>query len=312
LTQTGPGDHIFLIDASGLIHRAFHVHPKMVRARDNHPIGAVHGFCGMLWGLLRDEIRPANATHIAAIFDYSGRTFRNDIYPRYKAHRPPVDEALRPQFGLIRDAVSAFNIASVEVQGFEADDVIASYAREAAEVGAKVTIVSVDKDLMQLVSDIDGIGMLRPNTERRSGPPLEGEDETPKYRHVGMAEVIERFGVPPAQVCDVMALMGDPGDGVPGVKGIGIKTATALIQRYGDLDTVLAHAGEIEKPAHRANLIEFADLARKSMQLVTLDQHVPGLLDIDALMTCAFDQTECLEFLNDMELQQVAERVMRG
>lgn len=304
--QTGPGDHLFLIDASGFIYRAFHVHSRLTRLSDGHPIGAVHGFCGMLWNLLQGPIVEARATHVAAVFDYSGRTFRSEIFPDYKAHRNGPPDDLRPQFGLIREAVEAFGVARVEAQGYEADDVIATYARQAAELGARVTIVSADKDLMQLLHE-DGAEMLCPNNKKT--PRAEGEEETPRYVRVGRNEVIEKFGVAPELLCDVLALAGDSTDNIPGVRGIGEKTAAALVSRWGDLEGVLAHAGDVTRPAQRQALIDFADDARMSLKLVTLDQHVPDIPHIDDLMTSPFDQMACLQFLDRMELRQVADRV---
>jgi DNA polymerase-1 len=251
------GDHVYLIDGSGYIFRAYHALPPLTRPSDGLPVGAVHGFCAMLWKLLRETGELAPPTHFAVIFDYSAKTFRNELFDGYKAHRPAPPEDLIPQFPLIRDAVKAFNVACIEQEGYEADDLIATYACQALEAGAEVTIVSSDKDLMQLVRP--GIVMY----------------DTMKNKLIGEAEVVERFGVPPGKVIEVQALIGDATDNVPGVPGIGVKTAALLIAEYGDLDTLLARASEIKQPKRRESLINFADQARLSRTLVTLDCNMP-------------------------------------
>ncbi len=251
------GSHVYLIDGSGYIFRAFHALPPLTRPSDRLPVGAVHGFCAMLWKLLRETKAAEAPTHIAVIFDAGRETFRNDIYPQYKAHRPPPPEELLPQFPLIRDAVKAFNVACVELDRYEADDLIATYAKVAVDAGGAVTIVSSDKDLMQLV---------RPGVTMYDGM---------KAKRIGRDEVIEKFGVPPEKVIDVQALAGDSIDNVPGVPGIGIKTAAELISTYGDLDSLLARAGEIKQPKRREKLIEFAEQARVSRELVLLKEDVP-------------------------------------
>ena len=244
--------HVYLIDGSGFIFRAFHALPPMTRP-DGTPVNAVYGFTNMLAKLLADT----DADHIAVIFDYSARTFRNDLYPDYKANRPDPPEELVPQFPLVREATRAFNLPAIEMDGYEADDLIATYARQAREAGAEVTIVSSDKDLMQLVGD--GVTMYDAMRDRRIGPD----------------EVREKFGVGPEKVIDVQALAGDSIDNVPGVAGIGVKTAAQLIQEYGDLDTLLARAEEIKQPKRRQSLIEQADAARISRDLVHLRDDVP-------------------------------------
>ena len=244
--------HVYLVDGSGFIFRAFHGLPPMTRP-DGTPVNAVYGFTTMLMKLLAET----DADHVAVVFDTSRQTFRSAIYPEYKAHRPPAPEELVPQFPLVRQATKAFDVCCIEMEGFEADDLIATYAREAVAVGAKVTIVSSDKDLMQLV-----------------GPGVEMYDPM-KSRVIGAAEVFEKFGVAPDRVVDVQALCGDASDNVPGVPGIGIKTAAQLIQEYGDLDTLLARAGEIKQPKRRETLQQNAELARISRQLVLLKNDVP-------------------------------------
>jgi DNA polymerase I len=203
--------HLYLIDASAYIFRAFHALPPLTRQSDGLPIGAVSGFCNMLFKLLEDLKGPERPTHFACIFDASGHTFRNDLYPRYKAQRPPAPEELVPQFPLVRRAAEAFAAHAIELIGFEADDLIATYARQAEAKGARVTIVSSDKDLMQLVSD--RVLML----------------DTMKNKLLGRSEVIEKFGVGPEHVVDVQSLAGDSVDNVPGAPGIGVKTAAQLI-----------------------------------------------------------------------------------
>ncbi len=251
-------DRLFLVDGSGYIFRAYHSLPPMTRP-DGTPVNAVYGFTTMLMKLLADM----DAEHVAVIFDKGRRTFRNDIHPDYKGHRPEAPEDLVPQFPIIRAAVRAFNVACVEMEGFEADDLIATYARQARDKGLEVTVVSSDKDLMQLVRD--GVALFDPM----------------KNRPIGPDQVLEKFGVGPDRVVDVQALAGDSSDNVPGVPGIGVKTAAQLIQEYGDLDTLLARAGEIRQPKRRQTLTEFADQARMSRDLVRLcdDVEVPEPLE---------------------------------
>ena len=287
----GKGSHVYLIDGSGYIFRAFHALPPLTRPSDGLPVGAVHGFCAMLWKLVQESRTSRGPTHIAVIFDAGRATFRNEIYPQYKAHRPPAPEELVPQFPLIRNAVTAFNIASIEQDGFEADDIIATYAVQARDAGADVTIVSSDKDLMQLVGA--GIGML----------------DTMKNKVIGVDEVFEKFGVAPDRVVDVQSLAGDSTDNVPGVPGIGIKTAAELIKEYGDLDSLLARAGEIKQPKRREKLIEFADQARISRDLVRLKQDVPVVAALDRLGIQPTGVDAMLGFLQLMEFNSLTKRV---
>ncbi len=254
-------EHLYLVDGSGYIFRAYHALPPMNRP-DGTPTNAVYGFCNMLMKLMEDT----EADHIAVIFDAARKNFRNDIYPDYKANRDAPPEDLIPQFALIRQAVEAFNLKPIEMEGFEADDLIATYARQAREKGAEVTIVSSDKDLMQLVRD--GVAMMDPM----------------KNRKIGLDEVMEKFGVAPDRVVDVQSLAGDSVDNVPGVPGIGVKTAALLINEYGDLDTLLARAGEIKQNKRRENLIEFAESARISRELVRLRDDVDVDRDLDAFI----------------------------
>ena len=287
----GPGGHLYLIDGSGYIFRAYHALPPLTRKRDGLPVGAVSGFCNMLYKLIEDTKSGETVTHIAVIFDSSRQTFRNEIYPAYKANRSETPEDLIPQFSFIRDAVRAFNVVSVEQPGFEADDLIATFARQAKLRQAQVTIVSSDKDLMQLVGD--GVDMLDPM----------------KNIHIGPDQVFEKFGVGPDRVVDVQSLAGDSSDNVPGVPGIGVKTAAQLIQEYGDLDTLLARAGEIKQPKRRESLLEHAEMARVSRELVRLRDDVESDIDIDSMTIRHPDPAQLLGFLTDMEFSTLARRI---
>jgi len=246
-----PSPHLYLVDGSSYIFRAFHRLPPLTN-KFGLNVGAVYGYTTMLWKLAGDLGKTEGPTHLAVILDASESTFRNQMYGDYKANRPPPPPELVPQFPLIRDATRAFSIPCIEQDGLEADDIIACYAKAALAEGWKVTIVSSDKDLMQLIEP--GLDML----------------DTMNDRRIGREEVIEKFGVPPEQVGEVLALMGDSVDNVPGVPGVGPKTASQLIQQYGDVETVLAHVDEIAKPKLKQNLIEHADNARLSRELVRL------------------------------------------
>src|SRR5580698_9348261 len=266
-TQDGPPVRLYIVDGSGFIFRAFHALPPLTRKTDGLPVGAVAGFCNMLWKLLVDmKAAPDAPTHLAVVFDKSEITFRNQLYADYKAHRPPPPQDLIPQFPLVREATRAFGLPCLELPGYEADDIIAAYACQVRDAGGEVVIVSSDKDLMQLVGD--RVTML----------------DTMKNLRIGRAEVMEKFGVGPERVVDVQALCGDPVDNVPGAPGIGVKTAAALILEYGDLETLLARAGEIKQPKRRETLIEFADQIRLSRQLVTLDCETPLPEAVDDLV----------------------------
>ncbi len=285
------GDHVFLVDGSSYIFRAYHALPPLNRKSDGLQVNAVLGFCNMLWKLLRDMPPDNRPSHLAIVFDKSEITFRNKLYPDYKAHRPPAPDDLIPQFPLIREAVRAFDLPCLEQGGFEADDLIATYAREAGERGATTTIVSSDKDLMQLVTD--KVTMF----------------DTMKDRRIGVAEVIEKFGVPPEKVVEVQALAGDSTDNVPGVPGIGVKTAAQLIAEYGDLETLLKRAGEIKQPKRREALIENAEKARISRQLVLLDDKVKLDVPLDDLAVHEPDARKLIAFLKAMEFATLTRRV---
>jgi DNA polymerase I len=285
------GDHVFLVDGSGYIFRAYHALPPISRKSDGLQLNAVFGFCNMLWKLLRDMKPEERPTHLAVVFDKSEKTFRTAMYPDYKAHRPDPPDDLRPQFKFVREAVHAFDLPCLEQDGFEADDLIATYVREASEAGATATIVSSDKDLMQLVGD--GVVMF----------------DTMKDKKIGRAEVIEKFGVPPEKVIEVQALIGDSTDNVPGVPGIGVKTAAQLIGEYGDLETLLARAGEIKQEKRRQSLIENAEKARLSKKLVTLDDRVSLDVPIGDLAVHEPDHKRLIAFLKAMEFNALMRRV---
>src|ERR1700677_1048591 len=285
------GDHVFLVDGSGYIFRAYHALPPISRKSDGLQLNAVFGFCNMLWKLLRDMKPEDKPTHLAVVFDLSEKTFRTEMYPEYKAHRPEPPDDLRPQFGLIREAVHAFDLPCLEQKGFEADDLIATYVRQACEAGATATIVSSDKDLMQLVND--RVVMF----------------DTMKDKKIGRAEVIEKFGVPPEKVIEVQALIGDSTDNVPGVPGIGVKTAAQLIGEYGDLETLLQRAPEIKQEKRRQSLIDNAEKARLSKKLVTLDDQVKLNVPIGDLAVHEPDYKRLIPFLKAMEFNSLMRRV---
>ncbi len=288
------GDHLFLVDGSGFIFRAFHALPPLTRKSDGLPVGAVSGFCNMLWKLLteaRDTNVGVTPTHFAVIFDYSSKTFRKELYPLYKANRSAPPEELVPQFGLIRQATRAFNLPCIETEGFEADDLIATYARQAEAIGADVTIISSDKDLMQLVT------------------PMVHMYDSMKDKQIGIPDVIEKWGVPPEKMIDLQALTGDSTDNVPGVPGIGPKTAAQLLEEFGDLDTLLARAGEIKQVKRRENIVANADLVRLSRQLVTLKTDVPVDMPLDALVLEPQDGPKLVGFLKTMEFTTLTRRV---
>ncbi|MGZ5926491.1 MAG: DNA polymerase I, partial [Rhizomicrobium sp.] len=286
------GDHLYLIDGSGYLFRAYHALPPLTRKSDGLPVGAVSGYCNMLWKLLGDMKAGEAPSHLAVIFDASEKTFRNQIYKEYKAHRPPAPEDLIPQFPLVRDATRAFGVSCVEMNGYEADDLIATYARLAREAGARCTIVSSDKDLMQLV--VDGKVELY---------------DTMKNKRIASAEVLEKFGVTPDKVVQVQALAGDSTDNIPGVRGIGIKTAAELIGQYGDIENLLKRAGEIKQNKRRETLIENAENARISLRLVTLDQKVPIKEQLGEFAVHEPDAKELIAFLKAMEFSSITKRV---
>jgi DNA polymerase-1 len=285
------GDHVVLVDGSSYIFRAYHALPPLTRKSDGLPVGAVSGFCNMLWKLMREKVDGERPTHLAVIFDASASTFRNTLFDQYKADRPEAPSDLKPQFRLIREAVRAFDIPCLEQDGWEADDLIATYVCRASDVGATVTIVASDKDLMQLVRP--GVVMY----------------DSMKEKRIDEVGVLEKFGVPPEKVVDVQALAGDSIDNVPGVPGIGIKTAAQLINEYGDLETLLDRAAEIKQPKRREALIAFAEQARMSKKLVKLECDVPLKHPIDELGIHEPHPTRLVSFLRAMEFYALMRRV---
>ncbi|MBC7145713.1 MAG: DNA polymerase I [Thioclava marina] len=287
----GKGCHLHLIDGSAFIFRAYHALPPLTRKSDGLPIGAVSGFCNMLWKYIEDAKGSDAPTHAAVIFDKGSHTFRNDLYDLYKANREAMPEELRPQIPLTREATKAFNIACEELAGYEADDIIATLSRQAREAGGRVTIISSDKDLMQLVGG--GVQMF----------------DAMKNRAIGVEEVEAKFGVGPERVIDVQALAGDSVDNIPGAPGIGVKTAALLINEFGDLETLLARAEEIKQPKRRETLIEKADQIRLSKRLVTLDEQTPIEFTLDDLELREPDPDQLMDFLNRMEFRTLTRRV---
>ncbi|MEL6978295.1 MAG: DNA polymerase I [Pseudomonadota bacterium] len=293
----GAKGHLYLIDGSGFIFRAFHALPPLTRKTDGLPVGAVSGFCNIVWKMLDGMTEADRPTHLAVIFDKGSKSFRNEIYDGYKAQRPPPPEDLVPQFPLIRDATRAFGLPCVEVENYEADDLIATYAAQAAGDGFEVTIVSSDKDLMQLVREEEGdpatITMLDPMKEKP----------------IGVAQVVEKFGVRPNRVVDVQALAGDSVDNVPGAPGIGVKTAAQLIETFGDLETLLEKAETIKQPKRRQTLIEHAEQIRLSKRLVTLDQAAPIPEPYQDFALQPTPAPALIAFLKAMEFRTLTRRV---
>ncbi len=282
---------VYLVDGSGYIFRAYHALPPLSRKSDGAPVGAVSGFCNMLFKLLEDVRGDQEPTHLAVIFDHSAKTFRNDLYSDYKANRPPPPEDLVPQFSLVRDATRAFGRPAVELEGYEADDLIATYARQAEAAGAEVVIVSSDKDLMQLVSDRVSLW------------------DTMKDVRYDRDGVIGKWGVPPEQMIELQALVGDSVDNVPGVPGIGPKTAVQLLEEFGDLEGVLAAADGMKKSKRRENLLAHADDARLSKVLVTLKADTPVEDDLASFAIAEPDADTLLTFLKGMEFRTLTRRV---
>ncbi len=283
---------LFLVDGSGYIFRAYHALPPLTRASDGMPVGAIAGFCNMLWKFMQDMKASEAPTHLAVIFDKSEDTFRNKLYPEYKANRAPAPEDLIPQFPLIRDAVRAFNVACIEMDGYEADDIIATYARQAAKAGAVVKIISSDKDLMQLIED-GRIELYDPMKNKPLGPEA----------------VMEKFGVTPDKVIDVQALIGDSVDNVPGAPGIGPKTAAELIGMFGTLEAILERAGEIKQPKRRETLQNNKEQILLSKQLVTLCDTVELEHAWQSFTMREPEPSTLLQFVDAMEFRSLARRV---
>lgn len=291
--------HLVLVDGSGFIFRAFHALPQLTRKSDKLPVGSVIGFCNMIWKLTEDLSGEDKPTHMAVIFDYSSKTFRDEIYAEYKQQRPPAPEELVPQFPLTRAATRAYGLPSIEMEGYEADDIIATYTAMARDIGGKVTIVSSDKDLMQLVEP-DGSVRLLDTIPRPGQPPL---------RWIGSDEVFAKFGVGPEKVIEVQALCGDAVDNVPGVPGIGVKTAAELINTYGDIETLLANTAQIKQPKRREALEQNADLARISKRLVTLNRETPVELPLEDLVRQPVEPGKLFPFLKAMEFFAISKRL---
>ena len=287
----GKGCHLHLIDGSAFIFRAYHALPPLTRKSDGLPIGAVSGFCNMLYKYVEGNHGPDAPTHVAVIFDKGSHTFRNDMYDQYKANREAMPEDLRPQIPLTRQATEAFNIACKEKEGYEADDIIATLAVQARAAGGRCTIISSDKDLMQLVGD--GVEML----------------DAMKNSRIDRDGVFDKFGVYPDRVVDVQALAGDSVDNVPGAPGIGIKTAALLINEYGDLDALLERAEEIKQPKRRQTLIDHADQIRLSRDLVRLDENTPLDFTIDDLEVQDPKPDQLMPFLAEMEFRTLTKRI---
>ncbi|MEP5631416.1 MAG: DNA polymerase I [Tateyamaria sp.] len=290
-TRFGKGCHLHLIDGSAFIFRAYHALPPLTRKSDGLPIGAVSGFCNMLQRYVEGNHGPDAPTHVAVIFDKGSHTFRNDMYDLYKANREAMPEDLRPQMPLTREATIAFNIACEEKEGFEADDIIATLAVQARALGGRCTIISSDKDLMQLVGG--GVEMF----------------DAMKNKRIDRDGVHEKFGVYPERVVDVQALAGDSVDNVPGAPGIGVKTAALLINEYGDLDALLERAGEIKQPKRRQTLIDNADQIRLSRRLVQLDEKMELDFTIDDLEVRDPDAEKLMAFLSEMEFRTLTKRI---
>ena len=288
-------DHFYLIDGSGYIFRAYYALPPLSRKSDGLPTGAVSGFCSMLFKLLEDSRSDDSIhrpTHFAVIFDSARKNFRNDIYSEYKANRSEAPEDLAPQFEYIRKSVEAFNLPSIELSNYEADDLIATYTKQIIKVGAKVTVISSDKDLMQLVSD-----------KVRLYDPM-------KSKVLGEKEVVEKFGVKPNQVIDVQSLAGDSSDNIPGVPGIGIKTASELINKYKTLDVLLKKADEIPQNKRRETLLANKDKALLSRQLVTLKDDVPVKDDLSSFILKEVQKEKLYDFLRKMEFNKLLSRAI--
>ena len=287
----GKGHHLHLIDGSAFIFRAYHALPPLTRKSDGLPVGAVAGFCNMLQRYVESNTGPEAPTHVAVIFDHSGKTFRNDMYDKYKANRPPTPEDLIPQFPLTREATRAFNVACKEVEGFEADDIIATLACRARDAGGSCTIISSDKDMMQLIGG--GVVML----------------DAMKNKIIDREGVVEKFGVYPERVVDVQALAGDSVDNVPGAPGIGIKTAALLINEYGSLEELLDRASEIKQPKRRESLLGNRAQIEMSKRLVQLDCNMALDFTIDTLEVQDPEPKDLLDFVSKMEFRTLTKRL---
>ncbi|MBY7649336.1 MAG: DNA polymerase I [Candidatus Liberibacter europaeus] len=285
--------HLFLVDGSGFIYRSFYATPFLNRKQDGLPVNAIAGFCNMLWKLLQNSRMQNIASHFAVVFDHSEKTFRNEIYPGYKANRPPMPEMLIPQLPLVRLATEAFGIPSIEIKGFEADDIIATYACLAEQRGFSVTIISTDKDLMQIIS---------PNICMY---------DAIKEKKIDVEGVMQQWGIPPEKMVCLQALAGDSADNIPGVPGIGYKTATSLIQEYGDIDEIIANANQIKQKKRRESILENIDALKISLDLVTLRTDVPVTIPLDDLVLETQNGPKLISFLKGLEFTRLTKRIAK-
>ena len=295
MTKIKKTDHFYLIDGSGYIFRAYYALPPLTRKSDGLPTGAVNGFCNMLFKLLEDSKSDDNKekpTHFVVIFDSARKNFRNEIYSDYKGNRSDAPDDLIPQFDYIRKSVEAFNLPSVELLNYEADDLIATYSEQILSAGAKVTIISSDKDLMQLYKK-----------NIRIYDPM-------KNKYISDQDILDKFGVEPSKVIDVQALAGDSSDNVPGVPGIGVKTAAELINEYKTLENLLKKASEIKQNKRRQTLIENKDKAIVSKKLVTLKKDVPIKNEIIEFKLKNVDKKKLYDFLREMEFNRLLSSVI--
>ena len=286
-------NHLFLVDGSGYIFRAYYALPPLYRKSDGLPTGAVNGFCNMLYKLIEDTDKKISPTHLAVIFDSARKTFRNNIYKEYKANRGDPPEDLIPQFKIIKDAVKAFGIPSIELSGFEADDIIATYATSAENKKWDVSIVSSDKDLMQIVSQ--QVKLI----------------DTMKNKTIGPNEVLEKFGVGPENVIDVQALAGDSSDNVPGAPGIGIKTAAQLINEFQSIENLLENYEEIKQQKRRETIRDSRKNILISKELVTLKRDVNNIPALDDLVKKEISVETLVPFLDELELKKLSERIRK-
>ena len=286
-------NRLLLIDGSGYIFRAYYALPPLYRKSDGLPTGAVNGFCNMLYKLLEDTKSSNVPSHLAVVFDSARKTFRNDIYKDYKANRGDPPEDLIPQFKIIKESVKAFGIPSIELSGFEADDIIATYATQAEKKNWKVSIISSDKDLMQIVTK--NINML----------------DTMKNKVIGPNEVIEKFGVSPDGVIDVQALAGDSSDNVPGAPGIGIKTAAQLINEYGSIENLIKNFEKIKQQKRRETIRDFKDQIKISKELVTLKKDVSNIPKLEDLKRKELTLNRLVPFLENLELKKLSDRIRK-
>ena len=286
-------NHLFLVDGSGYIFRAYYALPPLYRKSDGLPTGAVNGFCNMLYKLIEDTDKKISPTHLAVIFDSARKTFRNNIYKEYKANRGDPPEELIPQFKIIKDAVKAFGIPSIELSGFEADDIIATYATSAENKKWDVSIVSSDKDLMQIVSN--QVKLI----------------DTMKNKTIGPSEVIEKFGVTPEYVIDVQALAGDSSDNVPGAPGIGVKTAAQLINDFGNLESLLDNCDNIKQQKRRETIKDNKKNILISKELVTLRKDVKDIPELNDLIKKEVSIEKLIPFLDELELKKLSERIRK-